>query len=69
MADSVYKVSEIIGTSSESISRAIDHAIHKASETLRHLGWFEVTEIRGKLTDGSIEHYQVTIKVGFRLEE
>lgn len=69
MADSVYKVTEIVGTSGESISRAIDNAISKATETLRNLGWFEVVQVRGRITNGSIEHYQVTLKLGFRLED
>jgi flavin-binding protein dodecin len=69
MADAVYKVSEIVGTSSDSVTRAIEQAIYKAAETVRHIGWFEVTQIRGKISDGTIEEYQVTVKLGFRLED
>jgi flavin-binding protein dodecin len=69
MADSVYKVIDLVGSSSTSISKAIDGAISKAGETIRHLGWFEVTQIRGHIESGKIESYQVTIKAGFKLED
>ena len=69
MADSVYKIVEVVGTSSESISKAISGAIDKAGTTLRHLGWFEVVQIRGSIENGQIGQYQVTVKVGFTLEE
>jgi flavin-binding protein dodecin len=68
MPDSTYKIVEIVGTSEQSISKAIDNAITKASGTLRRLGWFEVEQIRGNIADGKINHYQVTLKVGFNLE-
>ena len=69
MPDSVYKVVEVVGTSSESISKAIDRAIAKAGTTLRHLGWFEVAQIRGAIENGRVKRYQVTVKLGFTLEE
>jgi dodecin len=69
MADSVYNVVEVVGTSNESISKAIDRAINKAGTTLRHLGWFEVVQIRGAIENGRVKQYQVTVKVGFTLEE
>jgi len=69
MPEHVYKVVEIVGTSEESVSKAIDRAIAKASETLRQVGWFEVDHVRGHVQDGKVAHYQVTLKVGFRLEE
>lgn len=69
MTDKVYAVSEIVGTSSESVEGAIENAIDRANRTLRHLDWFEVTEIRGHLEEGAIAHYQVTLKLGFRMEE
>jgi dodecin len=69
MPDHVYKVVELVGSSEESISKAIDRAIEKAALTVRHLGWFEVTQVRGHIEDGKVAHYQVTIKAGFRLEE
>jgi hypothetical protein len=69
MADSVYKTTEIVGTSRESISVAIDNAVTRAGQTLRNLGWFEVGQVRGHVVDGKIDHYQVTLKVGFRLDD
>jgi flavin-binding protein dodecin len=70
MADHVYKSVEITGSSSEGVKEAIDRAIAKASESLRHLDWFEVLDIRGHIgEDGRVAHYQVTLKIGFRLEE
>jgi flavin-binding protein dodecin len=68
MADSVYKIVEIVGTSEQSISKAIDNAVGKASGTLRHLGWFEVVQMRGDIKDGKVNRYQVTLKIGFTLE-
>jgi flavin-binding protein dodecin len=68
MADTVYKVVEVVGTSEISISKAIDGAVAKASETLRHLGWFEVVQIRGNIDQKKVKRYQVTLKVGFALE-
>ena len=69
MSDHVYKSVEITGSSPEGVTQAIDRAVAKASESLRQLDWFEVTEIRGHIGDGRVGHYQVTIKVGFRLED
>ncbi len=66
--DRTYKVTEVVGTSTESVDTAIRNAVEKASQTLRNLNWFEVTEIRGHLKDGAVAHFQVTMKVGFRLE-
>jgi len=67
--DHVYRVTEIVGSASGTIDDAINNALERAGKTLRHLNWFEVTEIRGQLNeDGSIAYYQVTLKVGFRLE-
>ena len=68
MTDPVYKVVEIVGTSEQSISKAIEGAIAKASGTLRNLGWFEVAQIRGRIEGGKVDRYQVTLKVGFGLE-
>jgi dodecin len=68
MADPVYKIVEIVGTSEQSMSKAIDSAIGKASGTLRNLGWFEVSQMRGDIKDGKVHRYQVTLKVGFMLE-
>ena len=66
--DRTYKVTEVVGTSAEGVDQAIHNGIRKAAETLRNLNWFEVHEIRGHIVDGDIGHYQVTMKVGFRLE-
>ena len=68
MSDSVYSVSEIVGSSNESIDDAIKGAIGRASKTLHNLDWFEVTDMRGRIDDG-LCHFQVTLKVGFRLDE
>lgn len=69
MTDHVYSVSEIVGSSPESVDGAIRNALDRARKTLRHLDWFEVTEIRGHLKDdGAIDYYQVALKLGFRLE-
>jgi flavin-binding protein dodecin len=67
--DHTYRVTEIVGSSSESIDQAVHNAISRANETLRNLDWFEVTEIRGHLVDGQIGHFQVALKVGFRLDD
>ena len=67
-SDHVYKVIELVGTSEKSIDDAIKTAISRASATLKHMRWFEVTQTRGHLENGAIRHYQVTMKVGFTLE-
>jgi flavin-binding protein dodecin len=69
MSNHTYRVTEIVGTSTESVDQAIRNGIERASQTLRGLDWFEVTQMRGHLVDGAIGHYQVGLKVGFRLEE
>ncbi len=68
VTDHVYKTIEITGSSTEGVTQAIDRAVAKASESVRGIDWFEVTEIRGHVEAGSVAHYQVTIKLGFRLE-
>ena len=69
MSDSrTYKVTEVVGTSPDSIDAAIRNGVAKASQTLRNLNWFEVIEVRGHLEDGDVAHFQVTMKVGFRLD-
>jgi dodecin len=69
MAERTYRVTEIVGTSPEGVEPAIRSALRRAAETLRHLDWFEVTEVRGQIVDGEVAHYQVGLKVGFRLED
>jgi flavin-binding protein dodecin len=68
MSDHVYKIVELVGSSSTGTDDAIRKAIEKASLTLRRIDWFQVLETRGHVADGKIAHYQVTLKVGFRLE-
>jgi flavin-binding protein dodecin len=69
MSDHVYKSVEITGSSTDGVTEAIDRAVGKASETLRNLDWFEVVNVRGHIEGGRVSHYQVTLKIGFRLEE
>jgi flavin-binding protein dodecin len=68
MSDHVYRLTEIVGTSTDSIEAAITNAIARAAKTVHGLDWFEVIEVRGHLQDGAVAHYQVTLKVGFRLD-
>lgn len=68
-SDNVYKVVELVGSSPDSIEGAIQNAIGRASKTLNHIGWFEVLETRGHVVDGQIKHYQVTLKLGFTLDD
>ena len=68
MANHVYSISEVVGTSPDSIETAVSNAVTQAAKTLRNLDWFEVQSVRGQITDGAIAHWQVTVKLGFRLE-
>jgi flavin-binding protein dodecin len=68
MSANVYGVTEIVGTSPDGVDAAIGAGIARASTTLRGLDWFEVTEVRGHINDGRVEHYQVSMKVGFRMD-
>lgn len=68
MSENVYSVTEIYGSSKESLEDAIKNAVETASETLRNLDWFEVSEIRGHVEDGKVAHFQVGLKLGFRYE-
>ena len=69
MSSRTYRVTEIVGTSPDSIDAAVKNGIGRASKSLRHIDWFEVTEVRGHVLDGNVEHFQVGLKVGFRLED
>jgi len=69
VSDSVYRITEIVGTSEMGVDDAIRHGIRRASATLRELDWFEMTEVRGHIENGDIKHFQVAMKVGFRLDE
>jgi dodecin len=69
MPDHVYRIIEIAGSSAKSIEDAIQNAVGRAARTLRQVGWFEVVQTRGHVEDGKVAHYQVTLKVGFTLED
>ena len=68
MKDHVYKLIELTGTSTTSIEDAVNKAIKRAHKTVKNLSWFEVTETRGNIVKGAVQHWQVTIKVGFTVE-
>ena len=68
MSDHVYKKIELVGSSRESIEAAVENALTRAQKTIRNMRWFEVTETRGHLENGRIDHWQVTVKVGFTLD-
>jgi dodecin len=69
VSEHVYRVTEIVGSSGESVDAAIRNGLERARKTLHHLGWFEVTEIRGAFKDDQLGWFQVTMKVGFRIED
>ena len=69
MGSRTYGLTEVVGTSPDGIDAAIRNAVERASQTVRHLDWFEVTDIRGYIKEGSVDHVQVTMKIGFRLED
>ncbi|MHC5907222.1 dodecin [Streptomyces sp. S6] len=69
MSNHTYRVTEIVGTSPAGIDQAVRNAITRADQTLRNLDWFEVTQVRGQIENGEVAHWQVGLKVGFRLEE
>ena len=69
MTNRTYRVSEIVGTSDQGVDQAISNGIERAAQTLRHLDWFEVTQVRGQVKDDAVEHFQVGLKLGFRLED
>jgi flavin-binding protein dodecin len=69
MTNHTYRVTEIVGSSPDSIEAAVRTAVHRAGETLRNLDWFQVSEVRGHIENGEVEHFQVGLKVGFRLDD
>lgn len=69
MSDRTYRISEIVGTSTEGVDEAITNGIGRAGKSLRHLDWFEVSGIRGQIEGTEVKHYQVSLKIGFRLED
>ncbi len=68
MSDNIYKVVQIVGSSSKSTEDAIEQAVKKASDTVRNLDWFEVVETRGHIENNKVAHYQVKLNIGFRLD-
>ncbi len=68
MSNHVYRLTEIVGSSPTSIDDAIRTGVAKAAETVRNIEWFETQEIRGQVVDGNVAHFQVTMKIGFRVE-
>jgi hypothetical protein len=69
MVDHIYKSIELTGSSPEGLQTAIENAIARASKTMRNMRWFEVTEVRGQVDEGKVAHWQVTVKIGFTLDE
>ncbi len=69
MAGHTYRIAEIVGTSPDGVDAAIRNAVSRANRTLRNLDWFEMTEVRGHLVNGEVADWQVTVKIGFRLED
>jgi flavin-binding protein dodecin len=69
MTEHIYRVTEIVGSSPDGVDAAIRNGIERAARTVRHIDWFEMTQVRGFVEDGQIGHFQVGLKVGFRLED
>ncbi len=69
MTSRTYRLSEIVGTSPDGVDAAIRNGVHRAAQTIRHIDWFEVTQVRGYVRDDHVDHFQVTMKIGFRLED
>ena len=68
MSDKIYKLTELVGTSKVSFADATSQAVERAAKTVHNLDWFEVSELRGAIRDGKVSQYQVTLKLGFRLD-
>ncbi len=69
MSDHVYKVTELVGSSPESLEKAIENAVTRANKTVRNMRWLEVQQIRGHIEKGAVQHWQVIVKIGFTLED
>lgn len=69
MEDHVYKIVEIVGTSTKSVEEAVNNGLAKAGESIRNLRWFKVVETRGDISDGKVAHWQVTLKIGFTIDQ
>jgi dodecin len=68
MSDHIYKKLELVGSSPDGIEAAVHNALKRATKTIRNMRWFEIVETRGEIEDGKVNHWQVTLKVGFTLE-
>ena len=69
MSDHVYKVTELVGSSPESLEKAIENAVTRANKTVRNMRWLEVQQIRGHIEEGAVQHWQVIVKIGFTLDD
>ena len=69
MSDHIYKIIQLVGSSPTSVEDAVQNAVERASKKLKHLRWFEIVETRGQIESGKVSHYQVTLKVGFTLDD
>ena len=69
MANNVYRVTEIVGSSEQGVDDAVRNGVRRAARTLREVDWFEVTEVRGHVENGEVAHFQVGLKIGFKLED
>jgi dodecin len=68
VSDHVYRLSEVVGSSQTGVDDAVRNAVRKAAETVRNIEWFEVKEVRGQVVDGDVAYFQVTVKLGFRVD-
>ena len=69
MGNRTFGMAEVVGTSSESIELAVSSAVERAGRTMKHIDWFEITQVRGYVKDGAVDHFQVSLKIGYRLED
>jgi dodecin len=69
MSEHVFKIIEVVGTSKHGVGEAVQNAITRASKTMRHIGWFEASQIRGSVVDGKISEFQVQVRIGFRMDD
>lgn len=69
MSGNIYRVTEVVGTSTEGIDDAIRRGVQRAGQTVRNMDWFEMTEVRGHIDGDAVKHFQVTMKIGFRLDD
>jgi len=69
MINRTFQMAEVVGTSPDSIESAVSSAVERAGKTMKHIDWFEITQVRGYVKDGAVDHFQVSLKVGYRLED